>query len=396
MSDDDLTFLGRTTFRNERKLFGIRRADRRHHLYLIGKSGTGKSTLLETMIRQDIVNGEGVAVLDPHGELVEMVLQRIPDDRKNDVIYLDPSDKDNGVRFNPLGGVPPERQAVAAAGLLEAFKKIWSGFWGPRTEHLLRNAFLALMEVQQGHLAHVLKMYVDRNFRQQVALRLRNEYVRQFWLNEYESYPARLRADAIAPIQNKVGAFVSNPFLAKVLLHQRSTFDLREVMDTRKILLANLAKGRIGEDAAQLLGSLLVSATGQAGLSRGEVAEKEQPDFYVFADEFHNFTTLSFASQLAELRKYRVSMTLAHQHLAQLDSQIRDAILGNVSSLICFRTGATDARILESEFSPEFKKDDFVYLPAYQMAARLLVKSEVALAFTAEALQLSKLPNSGE
>jgi type IV secretory pathway TraG/TraD family ATPase VirD4 len=385
---DDLTFLGRTTFRNERKLFGIRRADRRHHLYMIGKSGTGKSTLLETMIRQDIVNGEGIALFDPHGDLVEKVLLKVPEERKADVIYLNPADPENKVTFNPLGGIPVERQALAAAGLLESFKKIWPDFWGPRTEHLLRNAFLALLEVQQGHLAHVLKMFSDKNFRKQVALRLRNEYVRQFWLNEYQSYPARLRADAVAPIQNKVGAFLSNPFLARVLLHQRNSFDLREVMDTKKILLVNLSKGKIGEETAQLLGSLLISSIGQAGLSRNDVLEENRFDFYIFADEFQNFTTLSFASLMAELRKYRVCLTLSHQHLAQVDPRIREAIIGNVGSLVCFRVGPTDAKDLEREFLPAINRHDLSYLPNYELAIKLLVDGKTKFAFSAKALRL--------
>jgi type IV secretory pathway TraG/TraD family ATPase VirD4 len=389
MTPDDLTFLGRTTFRNERKLFGIRRADRRHHLYIIGKSGTGKSTLLETMIRQDIINGEGVALFDPHGDLIEKVLLKIPKERKPDVIYLNPSDPNNKVTFNPLGGIPVERQALAAAELLESFKKIWPDFWGPRTEHLLRNAFLALLEVQRGHLGHVLKMYSDKNFRQQVALRLRNEYVRQFWLNEYESYPARLRADAIAPIQNKVGAFLSNPFLARVLLDQKSNLNLREIMDTEKILLVNLAKGKIGEESAQLLGSLLISSIGQVGLSRSDADKDKRADFYVFADEFQNFTTLSLASLMAELRKYNVSFSLAHQHLAQIDPKIKEAILGNIGSLICFRVSATDAKTLEMEFSPEIRKDDLSNLPNYQMAVKLLILGETQKAFSAEVLKLT-------
>lgn len=390
MSDDDLTFLGRTTFRNEGKLFGIRRADRRHHLYIIGKTGTGKSTLLETMIRQDVVNGEGLAVFDPHGDLVERVLRRIPEERKDDVIYLNPADERNSVTFNPLGGVPPERQAVTAANLLETFKKVWSvgNFWGPRTEHLLRNAFLALLEVQRGHMAHVLKMYIDKNFRQQVALRLRNEHVRQFWLKEYEAYPARLRADAIAPLQNKIGAFVSNPFLSRILLHQQGSLDIRAIIDNRKILLVNLAKGLIGEDTAQLLGALLVSSIGQAGLSRSDGLEEYRQDFYVFADEIQNFTTLSFVSQLAELRKYKVSMTLAHQHLAQVEPQIRDAILGNAGSLVCFRLGITDANFLESDLKPESGKHDLANLSNYQMIVKLLFSGTTSRPFSGEVLNL--------
>lgn len=387
---NDLTFLGRTNFRHEQKLFGIRRADRRQHLYLIGKSGTGKSTLLETMIRQDIVNGFGVAVFDPHGDLIETIIRKIPDERKADVIHLNPADANNAVTFNPLGNVPPQLQAVTSAGLLEAFKKIWTDFWGPRTEHLLRNAFLALLEMQKANLSHVLQLYTNPKLRKHVISKLQNEQVRNFWLNEFEAYPSRLRLEAIAPIQNKVGAFLTNPFLAKVLLHQNSSFDLRNVMDEKKILLVNLAKGRIGEETAQLLGSFLITSIGLAGLSRNNISEEERTDFYVYADEFQNFTTLSFASMLAELRKYRVSLTLAHQHLAQIELPIREAILGNVGSMLCFRLGVSDAKLLEQEFLPEINKIDLANLPNYQMIAKLLVNEEMMRPFSAEGLKIDE------
>lgn len=382
----DLTFLGRTNFRNERKLFGIRRADRRQHLYLIGKSGTGKSTLLETMIRQDIVNGFGVAVFDPHGDLIEKILRKIPDERKGDVIHLNPADTDNKITFNPLGNVPPRLQAITSAGLLEAFKKIWTDFWGPRTEHLLRNAFLALLEMEKANLSHVLQLFTNSKLRKYVAVKLHNEKVRDFWLNEFEKYPTRLRLEAIAPIQNKVGAFLANPFLARVLLHQNSSFDLRTVMDEKKILLIDLAKGRIGEETAQLLGSLLITSIGLAGLSRHNVVEEKRQDFYVYADEFQNFTTLSFVSMLSELRKYRVPLTLAHQHLAQIEIPIREAILGNVGSMLCFRIGISDARLLEHEFLPEINKLDLSNLPNYQIVAKLLIDGQAIRPFSAEGL----------
>jgi type IV secretory pathway TraG/TraD family ATPase VirD4 len=373
----DITLLGRTTFRNQQKLFGIRQADRRQHLYIIGKSGTGKSTLLETMIRQDIVNGFGVAVFDPHGDLIEKILKHIPDKRTNDVIHLNPADADSTVTFNPLSGVPTELQAVTAAGLLEAFKKIWADFWGPRTEHFLRNAFLALLEMQRADFSHILRLYTDKDFRIYVAEKL-------------SGYSPRLRADGIAPIQNKIGAFLANPFLARVLLHPTSSFTIRTIMDEKKILLVNLSKGKIGEDTAQLLGSLLITNIGLAGLSRHDLPESERSDFNVYADEFQNFTTMSFASMLAELRKYRVSMTLAHQHLAQLEPEIRDAILGNVGSLISFRIGMKDAKLIELEFLPEIKKLDLANLPNYQMMVKLLANGEVEQAFSAEGLKLGR------
>jgi type IV secretory pathway TraG/TraD family ATPase VirD4 len=386
-SMSDLTILGRTNFRNEKKLFGITRADRRQHLYIIGKSGTGKSTLLETMIRQDIVNGFGVAVFDPHGDLVKRILEHIPKHRTSDVIYLNPADANNTVTFNPLASVPKELQALTASGLIESFKKIWTDFWGPRTEHLMRNAILALLEMQTADFSHILRILTEPRLRRYVANKLTNQQVKKFWQTEFESYPTRLRLDAIAPIQNKVGAFVGNPFCAKVLLSSLSSINPTSIINEQKILLINLAKGTIGEDTAHLLGSLLMTSIGLSGLQRVSIPESDRTDFSVYADEFQNVTTLSFANMLAELRKYRISLTLAHQHLAQLEIPVREAIIGNVGSMISFRIGMNDAKLLEQEIFPKLNKQDITNLPNYQMAVKLLVNGEAIGAFTGEGVK---------
>lgn len=380
----DLTILGKTTFRNEQKLFGISRTDRRQHLYLIGKSGTGKSTLLEMMIRQDIINGFGVAVFDPHGDLVERIIENIPEERKSEIIYLNPADSKNTITFNPLASVPKDLHAITTAGLLESFKKIWTDFWGPRTEYILRNTILALLEMQTADFSHILRMLSEPKLRRYIVGKLTNQQVKNFWLNEFEAYPTRLRLEAIAPIQNKIGAFVGNRFCAKVLLSPISSINLTSIINEQKILLVNLAKGSIGEDATQLLGSLLMTSIGLTGLQRNSIPESERKDFYVYADEFQSMTTLSFANMLAELRKYRISLTLAHQHLAQLELPIREAIIGNVGSMICFRLGVNDARLLEQEFLPELDRNDLTNLPNYQMAVKLLVNGETLRPFTGE------------
>ena len=358
-------------------------------MYVIGKTGTGKSTLLETMIRQDMENGEGLALLDPHGDLVEKVLLAIPENRKADLIYFNLADTSKPLGFNPLESVAPEKRALAASGLLDAFKKIWADSWGPRLEHILRNAFLALMDQPEATLADVLRLLNDPGFRRTAATRTYNQQVREFWLKEYESYPARLRAEAIAPIQNKVGAFLSNPITNSILTQTRSTFDLRRVMDEGKILLVNLAKGKIGEDASTLLGALLVTKIGLSGLSRADVAEEKRPDFYIYMDEFQNFATLSLANMLSELRKYRVNMILSHQYLTQLDLQVRDSILGNVGTMISFRLGLTDAEILSGEFYPFFSANDLINLPNYHVYLRLMIDGVVSQPFSAETLHLS-------
>lgn len=383
---DRTAFFARTNFRDKRRTFGIKRVDRRAHMYVIGKTGTGKSTLLETLIAQDIAHGEGVALLDPHGDLAEKVLQNIPAERKGDLFYFDPIASEP-LSFNPLEHVPPVRRPLAAAGLLEAFKKIWADSWGPRLEHILRNALLALLDQPDATLGDVLRLLVDSAFRRYVTSRIQNPHVRRFWLEEYEGYPARFRAEAIAPIQNKVGAFITNPILHRIVGRGASSFDMRRVIDEGKILIVNLAKGKIGEDAAALLGAMLVSTVSLAALSRAELPEHTRRDFYLYADEFQNYTTLSLASMLSELRKYRVNLILAHQYLAQLDLPIRSAILGNAGTIISFRVGMEDAEILAKEFYPVFAPVDLVSLPNHQIYLRLMVDGMASSPFSADTIK---------
>lgn len=389
-SEERITFIARTNFRDDRRLFGIKQADRRAHLYLIGKTGSGKSTLLETLASQDIQAGRGLALLDAHGDLVARILASLPEARKGDLIYFNVPDFKHPLGFNPLESVLPEKRPLAASGLLEVFKKIWIDSWGPRLEHILRNALLALLDQPQATLADVLRLLSDRDFRRDAMTRVANTQVRDFWLREYESYPARFRVEAIAPIQNKVGAFLANPLLNRILTQTQSTFNLRQAMDGGKILLVNLAKGKIGEDSAGLLGALLVSRIGLAALSRADVSEESRRDFFVYLDEFQNFTTLSLANMLSELRKYRVSLILAHQYLSQLDLQVRDAILGNVGTIISFRLGLADAEILENEFRPEISALDLISLPNYQIYLKLMIEGKVSRGFSGETIGSSK------
>src|SRR5881396_2350435 len=371
-SENRVTFFAQTDFRDHRKVFGIRQADRQAHMYLIGKTGTGKSTLLETMISQDVRGGQGLALLDPHGDLAERVLARVPEQRKDDLIY-----------FN----VPDVSRPLAASGVFEVFKKIWADTWGPRMEHLLRNALLALLDQPEATLADVLWLLSDKAYRRTAMAHVASARVRDFWLREYESYPLRFRIEAVAPIQNKVGAFLVDPVLNGILAQPKSAFDLRRVMDDGKIMLVNLAKGKIGENAAALLGALLVSKMGLAALSRADVPEERRRDFFVYLDEFQNFTTLSLAGMLPELRKYRAGLVLAHQYLTQLDPQIRDAILGNVGTIIAFRLGLPDAEILGKEFYPEISVEDLISLPNYHIYLKMMIDGTVSRPFSAETLR---------
>src|SRR5437667_2318500 len=383
-SDNPITYFARTNFRNERKVFGIKRADRRAHMYIIGKTGVGKSTLLETMIREDVKNGEGFALIDPHADMVTRVLSNIPDKRKTDVIYLDVADQSRPFGFSPQAPVTPEKRPLAASGLLEVFKKLWADSWGPRLEHILRNALLALLDQPEATLADVPRLLTDLTFRKSAALRITNRQVYEFWFKEYEKYPTNFRAEAIAPIQNKVGAFLANPLLSRILTQPRNSFDLREIMDTGRILLVNLAKGKIGEDTAALLGALLVSQLGLRALSRANVPEDKRRDFYLYLDEFPSYTTQSLVTMLSELRKYRLNLILAHQFLSQLDLQVRDAILGNVGTLMSFRLGLQDAELMAKEFYPDVSASDLVNLPNYNFYLKLMIDGAVSKPFSAE------------
>lgn len=391
-ADSRVTYFARTNFRNQRQLFGIRRGDRRFHIYVLGRTGTGKSTLLETLIHQDIRAGEGLALLDPHGDLLERLLPLASRSRKPNLLYFDVPNPDQPLRFNPLANVPASKRSVAASGLLDVFRKLWSDSWGPRSEHILRNALLALFDQPTATLADILRLLGDKQFRQHAAEHVENPQVRRFWLEEYMSYSPGFRSQAIAPIQNKVGAFLADPILNRILTERENGIDLRKAIDGGKVLLVNLAKGRIGEDSAALLGAMLVSQIGVAGLSRADTQESNRRDFYLYLDEFQTFTTLSLANMLSELRKYRVNLILANQHLAQVEPEVTDAILGNVGTLVAFRLGPADATYLAKEFQPKFDALDLINLPRYSIYVKLTVEGSISKPFSADTITSDELP----
>jgi hypothetical protein len=382
----------RTNFRNDRRLFGIKQADRLAHMYIVGKTGTGKSTLLETLMRNDLGAGNGFALIDPHGDLVESVRDAVPVERRGDLVYFDVPDTSRALGFNPLAPAAPAVRPLIASSLIQALKKIWADSWGPRMEHILRNALLTLLDQPEATLADILRLFNDAGFRRGALARVESPTVRDFWLNEYEQYFWRLRAEAIAPIQNKIGAFLAHPILNRILTQPRSSFDLRAIMDEGRILLVNLAKGQLGEDAASLLGALLVSHIGSAGLSRATQPADERRPFFFYLDEFHTFTSGSLAGMLSELRKYRVGMVLAHQYLGQIDPVILAAILGNIGTLICFRAGLADAEILAQEFYPFLSPVDLTNLPNHAIYLRLMVDGVISPPFSGETVTASELP----
>jgi hypothetical protein len=389
--DQEITYLARLNYRNDRRLFGIRRSDRRFHMYIVGRTGTGKSTLLDILVRQDIRNGEGLALFDPHGDLVERLVDEARQFRPGDLLYFDVPSRNQPFRFNPLEGVPLSKRSVAAAGLLDVFKKLWADFWGPRTEHILRNALLALFDQPSATLADILRLLREKSFRETAASRVTSFQVKRFWLEEYKGYSPGFRSQAIAPIQNKVGAFLSDRILNQILTESGTMLDLRVAMDAGKILLVNLAKGKIGEDSASLLGAMLVSQIGATGLSRADLPESERRDFYVYLDEFQTFSTQSLANMLSELRKYRVNLILANQYLSQVDSEVSDAILANAGTLISFRLGPGDAAYLAKEFQPQFEAIDLLNLPNHSIYLKLMIDGAVSKPFSATTITSGEL-----
>ncbi|MEJ8563280.1 type IV secretion system DNA-binding domain-containing protein [Yoonia sp. GPGPB17] len=337
------------------ELLSVSQEDRRRHVYVIGQTGSGKTTFLKSCILQDLERGKGIALIDPHGDLAEAIADAVPRSRMRDVVFFNPSDFDHPLAFNPLGRVPKHLHAVATSNIIASLRSIWRESWGPRMEHVLANTLAALMEAPEGKpmtLLDVSKMLTDPVFQQRVLSHVSDPIVRDFWQVEFAGYDPRLRAEIIAPVLNKVGAFMRNPIMRNILGQTRKGFDLRYMMDNKKILIVNLSKGRLGEDMTNLLGSLLTTSIYQAAMERAELVEEEREDFHLYIDEFQNFTTDAFDSIVSEARKYRLSLTVAHQYLDQLSPRIKQAILGNVGSLLLFALSGKDAEELAVETNP--------------------------------------------
>ncbi len=397
----DVVYFGRTDFRNTNRLFGIKRTDRRQHMYVVGKTGTGKSALLNNMIVQDIANGEGVCVVDPHGELVEGILEKVPENRIDDVIYFNPADTEYHVGFNMLELPDPKYKHLVASGLMGIFTKIWANVWSARMEYIMNNAILALLDTPGSTLLGVIRILVDKDYRQQIIANVKDPVVKAFWIHEFEAWRDQFRNEAIAPIQNKVGQFLSTSIIRNVVGQKRSTIDIFQLMNEGKILLINVSKGRIGEDNSALLGAMFITKIQLAAMERIRVPEDERVDFYLYVDEFQNFATDSFAGILSESRKYRLDLILAHQYIGQLvtnmaggsgaSTKVRDAIFGNVGTMVVFRVGATDAEFLENEFEPEFLPQDIVNLPNYAVYLKLMVDGITSRPFSAATLPPFKM-----
>lgn len=387
--DDDVTPFAKTNYRitADSQIFGVKRSDRRYHMILLGKTGMGKSTLLENLALSDIYKNESVIAMDPHGDSVETLLQHIPEHRKSDVIYFNPVDVDNALGFNILERTPYSQKYLVASGVVSVFKKMWADSWGPRLEYILRNSILTLLEFEKTTLLDLPKLLINREFRTALVSILPNEDLKDFWLKEFESYSPNFRSEVISPVQNKVGQFITNPIIKAIIGQKQSSFSMRQIMDEGKILLVNLSKGKIGEDSARLLGSLLLTSIELAALSRASISEAaSRKDTYVFIDEAHNFLTDNLATVLSESRKYHVSYILASQYLEQFDEKLRAAIFGNIGTIISFRIGARDAEYLAKEFYPTFDQEDLINLPAYHIYLKLVIAGVASSPFSAVTL----------
>ena len=383
---NNVTFFAKTTFRNEMRKFGIKQDDRRRHMYLLGKTGMGKSTVQENMIIDDIMAGHGVAVVDPHGDLVEKIVEYIPDNRIDDVIYFNPSDMDYPIAFNVIEQVEPHFRHLVASGLIGVFQKLWADSWGPRLEYILRNTILAVLDHPGSTLLSVTRMLADKDFRKTVISEIQDPVVKSFWTKEFAGYADKFASEAIAPIQNKVGQFLSSSLIRNIVGQSQSSINIRDIMDNRKILIMNLSKGRIGEDNSALLGAIMITKIQLAAMSRVDMPQEGRKDFYLYVDEFQNFATESFANILSEARKYHLNLIMANQYIEQLDEKVRDAVFGNVGTFVIFRVGAMDAEFLAPEFAPTFVEEDIVNIPKYEFYIKLMIDGISSDPFSAQGL----------
>lgn len=395
---ENCTYIGRTSFRESLLKFGIKRDDRRRHLYLVGKTGSGKTTVFKNMIVQDMRNGEGLAVLDPHGDLIEEMLNYVPDNRVNDVVILDPGDLEFPAGFNMLEISDPNQKNLMASGLVDAFKKQFIDSWGPRLEYILNNTILTLLEVPRTTLLGLTRLLTDDNYQKYIVYKVKDPVIKSFWEKEFKDMKSnqKLITEAIAPIQNKVGRFLSSSTIRNILGQAKSTVNLDDIMNEGRILFVNLAKGRIGEDNSNLLGALIISRLQFTAMQRVKVVEEERRDFYVYADEFQNFASGSFASILSEARKYRLCLNLTHQYTAQLPKPMLEAVFGNVGTMISFALGAPDAKALALEFAPIFTDIDLISLERHNVYVKLMIDSMTSAPFSALTMAFAEQPTGNK
>ncbi|HUY05330.1 MAG TPA: type IV secretion system DNA-binding domain-containing protein [Candidatus Paceibacterota bacterium] len=381
-----VTYFAATDSRGKRVPFGIKAKDRDRHMYVIGKTGMGKSTLLENMAIQDIRNGEGLAFIDPHGGTVERLLEYVPEDRIKDVVYFAPFDMEHPIAFNVMEDVGYDKRHLVVSGLMATFKKIWEDAWSARMEYILTNTLLALLEYPDATLLGVNRMYTDKAYRQKVVDNVKDPVVKDFWTKEFANYGDRYTQEATPAIQNKIGQFTGNPLIRNIIGQPKSSFDIRTMMDERKILIINLSKGLVGETNMRLLGSMLTTRIFLGAMSRADLPAPKLaklPHFYFYVDEFQNFANETFAEILSEARKYKLNLVIAHQYIEQMEEEVRDAVFGNVGTTVVFRVGPFDAEVLETVFMPKFTKEDIVSLDKRQVYMTLMIDGVGSAPFSA-------------
>ncbi|MEI6843428.1 MAG: TraM recognition domain-containing protein [bacterium] len=390
MSDSaDVTYFAETDARNKKVKFGVKSKDRLRHVYVIGKTGVGKSTLLENMAIQDIQKGEGMAFIDPHGGTAEKLLEYVPEHRIKDVLYFAPFDMEYPVSFNVLQDIGPDKRHLVVNGLMSTFEKIWADAWSARMSYILQYTIIALLEYPGATLLSINRMLSDKDYRKKIVDNITDPSCKSFWVDEFGKYTERFAAEATPAIQNKVGQFTSNPLVRNLIGQPDSSFDIRKMMDEKKIMIINLSKGRVGEGNANLIGAMLITKIYLAAMSRADKSDAELaklPNFYLYVDEFQSFANKSFADILSEARKYKLSLNIAHQYIEQMEEEVRDAVFGNVGTMVTFRVGAFDAEVLEKEFAPTFTAEDLVNLGFAQIYLKLMIDGVSSSPFSARTL----------
>ena len=382
-----------TLYKNEINRYGIRRADRRRHMYVIGKTGTGKSTMLANMAINDLRNNEGICFIDPHGDAIDILLNYIPSSRINDVVFFNPADGERTVKINLFEGDNIEHRELIASGIVAIFQKLYSYSWGPRLEHFLRNALLTLLQMENARLSDIIQLFTEKEFRQKVIAQINDPVIKSFWLGEFEPLQDRMKNEAVAPILNKVGQFVSSPLVRNVVNADKSSFSIEQIMNEGKILLVNLSQGLLGEDNATLLGAMLITKIQLAAMARVHIPEEQRRDFYLYVDEFQNFATTSFNKILSEARKYRLNLILANQYIAQIPEEVQKAIFGNCGSIVSFVMGSEDAQVFSREYGEKYTYDDLVSLNRHQIINRISIDNILSHPFPAYTLPLAAIAN---
>jgi hypothetical protein len=396
LSDEEkqnINFFAKTLFKNKESIFGIKDPDRLRHIWTVGKTGTGKSTMMTNMAIDDLKKGRGVGLIDPHGDTCEDILDYIPKNRINDTVYFNPTDRDHPIVVNPLEVTNREEAELVVSGLMSIFTKVWSNVWSARMEYILRNSFLTLAEIPNTTLADVLKILSNQSYRNKIVAKIKDPALVHFWKEEFDQMPPKLQKEAIAPIQNKVGQFVTSPMVRRIIGSPKSTISLDKIMDEKKIFIANLSQGKLGEDNAALLGAMLITKFQLASMHRIDIPKEKRVPFYLYVDEFQNFATDSFIKILSEARKFGLALTLANQYMAQIPEHVQKAILGNAGTLISFSVGAEDAQIIYKEFAEVFSHNDLINLQNFQIALKIMIDGHTSRPFLANTLPLPSSKN---